>query len=48
MKQLTPIAISALVLMGCDQPKSATGNKAEATKTAINNAKTAVDIRWSP
>ena len=44
MKYLIPVALAAFVLVGCDNQKTAIEDKQEATKSAIDTRKDAVDV----
>ena len=44
MKLLIPVALAAFVLVGCDKQNAASDAKADATKSAIDNRKDAVDV----
>jgi PBP1b-binding outer membrane lipoprotein LpoB len=44
MKYLVPVALAALFLVGCDKEKTASEYKNEATKSAIDTRKDAVDV----
>ena len=43
MKYLIPVALAALVLVGCDKQKAAIDDNNKATQNSLDNQKTAVD-----